>query len=108
MSDFTIIVANWGNDILRFLKDLTLYTGLGTLEFWENMRVYAAASFFLNVVAIVLVMIMRGKNICPKILNEFPYWIIFPKSVRSGFLWIVSYDLAFIELPKAMISFLSN
>lgn len=107
MSEFSLIMSHWGNDTLQLLRNLSLYTGVGTLEFWQNLHSFAIIAVPLNITSIFLVFRMRRDGICPSILNEFPFRVIFPKTIGGILFLMLSYIFFFVILANWMIEVLS-
>ena len=106
MSDISIIFDHFVQDTYQNFHNFFYYTGLSSPEYWRLLTLHTGAYFILNMIAAFLVAMMRSKKICPEILNEFPYRIIFPRSIVSlGFL-MMGYVLVLIAIPNWLIDYL--
>lgn len=64
--------------------------------FCEQLFTMTAICLPFNISAALMVLSMRNRNICPKILDNFPFSILFPKSLGAAILLALSYDLVLL------------
>lgn len=74
--------------------------------YWYGFQIVVIICFVLNMTATFLVYLMRCEDICPSVLNEFPYSYLFPNRISHLFVLLVGYVFLYDFLPKMVLKFL--